>query len=124
VLRGAKLARLRRTDPRAELPPLRDVTIDPQERAALLAHAWREAGLDTGTGGKAPPPDAIEQALLAHEPVAAESVRQLAQQRAQAARDYLRDARGIANERLYLLAPRIAGAADPRTPSRAEFEIR
>jgi len=124
ALRAAKLEGMRQADPRAELPPLRGVAIDPTERAALLAHVWRDAGLDASGDGKLPPPEALEEALLAHEPIAVEEVRQLAQQRAQAARDYLRDVRGISNERLYLLAPRIAADGEARPPSRADFAIR
>ena len=47
---------------------------------------------------KSRPPKAQERLLLEPAVVATEEVKQVAQQRAQAARDYLRDRRRIANE--------------------------
>jgi hypothetical protein len=123
-LRGAKLAQMRRADPGAELPPISEVKLDDGERARLLERAWRDAKLDAAAGGKAPSPEELERQLLAASPVATEEVRQIAQQRAQAARDYLRDRRKVPDERLFLLAPRIAEPGDARPPARAEFTVK
>jgi hypothetical protein len=122
-LRSAKLAQMKRAAPTAELPPLHEVSLDETERAVLLEHLWREAGLDAGAA-KAPPPDELEARLLERTALATDDLRQVAQQRAQAARDHLRDRKGIANERLYLLAPRVSAAGDKQPPRRAEFAIK
>ena len=123
-LKRAKLAQMRRIDPRAELPSITDLRLDDADRVGLLEAAWREAKLDAGSAGKVPPPDELERVLLAQAPVATEEVKQVAQARAQSARDYLRDQRGISNERLYLLAPRIAETGDPLPPRRADFTVK
>jgi uncharacterized protein involved in outer membrane biogenesis len=124
ALRGAKLAQMRRAAPGAALPPISAVTFEEGERARLLERAWRDAKLDAGAGGKVPSPEELERQMLAASPVATEEVRQIAQQRAQAARDYLRDRRNVPDERLFLLAPRIAEPGDARPPARAEFTVK
>lgn len=123
ALRSAKLAQMKRASPGAELPALRDVALEAGERPALLEQLWRDAKLDAG-GAKTPAPEDIERLLAEHAPVATEEVKQIAQQRAQAARDFLRDHNGISNERLYLLAPRIAETAGTLPPRRADFAIK
>jgi uncharacterized protein involved in outer membrane biogenesis len=124
TLRGAKLAQLRRANPGAELPALSEVRLDDAERPLLLERAWRDAKLDASASGKAPSPDELERQLLAASPVATEEVKQIAQRRAQAARDYLRDARKVADERLFLLAPRVAEPGDARPPARTDFSVK
>jgi outer membrane protein OmpA-like peptidoglycan-associated protein len=124
TLKRAKLAQMRRADPRAELPSIADLRLDDTERATLLEAAWREAKLDAGSGGTVPASDELERVLLEQAPIATEEVKQVAQARAQSARDYLRDTRGISNERLYLLAPRIAETGDPLPPRRADFTVK
>jgi uncharacterized protein involved in outer membrane biogenesis len=124
TLRRAKLAQMKREAPTAELPALQEVRIDDAERPVLLERVWRDAKLDLGSDGKLPPPEKIVEQLNGMSPIATEEVKQFGQQRAQVARDYLRDKRGISNERLYLLAPRIAPKDDPLPHSRANFEIK
>jgi uncharacterized protein involved in outer membrane biogenesis len=124
TLRRAKLAQMKREAPTAELPALADVRLDDAERLVLLERLWRDAKLDLGSDGKLPPPERIVEQLNGLAPIASEEVKQFGQARAQAARDYLRDARGISNERLYLLAPRIAASDDPLPHRRANFEIK
>jgi uncharacterized protein involved in outer membrane biogenesis len=123
-LKSAKLAQMRRATPSAELPPIAELVLDAAERPVLLERAWRDAKLDAGSAGKVPPPEELERLLLEHAAVATEEVKQVAQQRAQAARDYLRDQRGIPNERLYLLAPRIADDDGKLPPRRADFTLK
>jgi hypothetical protein len=124
MLRSAKLAQLRRANPGAELPPLAELVFDAGERPMLLERAWRDAKLDVGSAGKVPPPEELERLLLERAAIATEEVKQVAQQRAQVARDYLRDRRGISNERLYLLAPRIADDGGTLPPRRADFTLK
>lgn len=122
-LRSTKLARMKRENPTAELPALREVEFADGERAELMERAWRDARLDAG-GAKPPPPDELERLLLQRTNVANEDVRTVALQRAQAARDYLRDERGLSNERLYLLAPRLAEPGGTLPAQRTEFAIK
>lgn len=122
-LKSEKLALMKREDPSAELPTLREVEFAEGERVALMQRAWREAKLDAG-GVQPPPPEDLERLLLQRTNVANEEVRAVAQQRALAARDYLRDQRGIPGERLYLLAPRLAERGGPLPPHRTEFAIK
>ncbi len=124
MLRRAKLAQMKREAPTATLPALADVRLDDAERPVLLEQVWRDAKLDPGPDGKPPPPERIVEQLNGLAPPPPEEVKQFGQARAQAARDYLRDARGISNERLYLLAPRIAASDDPLPHRRANFEIK
>ena len=124
TLKAAKLAQMRRDNPRAELPPLTQVTIDETERPVLLERAWRDAKLDAGIAGKPPSSDEIERQMLARTQVATEEVRQIAQLRAQAAHDYLRTVGGVGDERLYMLAPRVAEDDGTLPPRRVEFSVR
>jgi outer membrane protein OmpA-like peptidoglycan-associated protein len=123
ALKAAKLAAMRRADAGAALPPIAEVVIDDAERPALLAQAWRDAKRGAGAAGGRTEPGEIERLLLEHTAVGTEEVKQIAQQRAQVARDYLRDRRGIPGERLYLLAPRVAAPGDPLSPRRADFTV-
>jgi hypothetical protein len=51
-------------------------------------------------------------------------VKQVAQLRAQTARDYLRDRKAISHDRLYLMAPRLPGPDDKLPASRVSFEVK
>ena len=51
-------------------------------------------------------------------------VKQVAQLRAQAARDYLRDSKNISQDRLFLMAPRLPGPDDKLPASRVSFEVK
>ena len=99
------------------------VTLADGERVELMEQAWLDAKLEAG-GAKPPPPDELERLLLQRTNVANEDVRTVALQRAQAARDYLRDERGLSNERLYLLAPRLAEPGGTLPPQRAELAVK
>ena len=121
-LKSAKLAAMRRAKPGTELPALADIAIEPAERPALLARAWADTQPAAGTA--TPPPEELERRLLERVAVATEEVKQVAQQRAQVARDYLRDQRGVPNDRLYLLAPRVADADPKLPPRRADFAVK
>lgn len=53
-----------------------------------------------------------------------DALRELAQQRAQNARRVLRDGHGLANERLFLIAPRLALPDDSLPPRRVGFDLK
>lgn len=124
TLRALKFAELRRANRSAELPSVDAIMIDPAERPALLERAWRNAKLNPSMFGKPPPPEALEAQLLEHEVVRPADVKQVAQLRAQTARDYLRDRKAISHDRLYLMAPRLPGPDDKLPPARVSFEVR
>lgn len=119
-LRSAKLGQLRRTNRASELPSIDEVSIDAGERPALLEQVWRAAKL----GGPRPSAEQMEQQLLERTEVGKDAVSRMAQQRADAARDYLRDTRGVSNDRLFLLAPRLADAAEGEQGRRVAFEVK
>jgi uncharacterized protein involved in outer membrane biogenesis len=124
TLRALKFAELRRANRSAELPSIDAITIDPSERPALLERAWRNAKLNGSMFSKPPSPEALEAQLLEHEAVTPADVKQVAQLRAQAARDYLRDRKAISHDRLYLMAPRLPGPDDKLPASRVSFEVK
>jgi uncharacterized protein involved in outer membrane biogenesis len=124
TLRALKFAELRRANRSAELPSIDDITIDPAERPALLERAWRNAKLNPSMFGQPPPPETLEAQLLEHEVITPGDVKQVAQLRAQTARDYLRDRKAISYDRLYLMAPRLPGPDDKLPPARVSFEVK
>ena len=124
TLRALKFAELRRGNRTAELPSIDTIKVDPTERPALLERAWRNAKLNPSTFSKPPPPEALEAELLEHEVITPADVKQVAQLRAQAARDYLRDSKNISHDRLFLMAPRLPGPDDKLPASRVSFEVK
>lgn len=67
---------------------------------------------------------AREKELRAQAQATDDELRELAQQRAQNARRALRDEHGLANERLFLIAPRMALPDDALPPRRVGFELK
>jgi uncharacterized protein involved in outer membrane biogenesis len=125
TLRSLKFAELRRANRTAELPSIDAIKVDPTERPALLERAWRNAKLNPSAPSKPPPPpEALEAELLEHEVITPADVKQVAQLRAQTARDYLRDRKNISHDRLFLMAPRLPGPDDKLPASRVSFEVK
>ena len=124
TLRSLKFAEMRRANRTAELPSIDAITVDPTERPALLERAWRNAKLNPSGQSKTPPPEVLEAQLLEHEVITPADVKQVAQLRAQTARDYLRDRKAISHDRLYLMAPRLPGPDDKLPASRVSFEVK
>lgn len=91
------------------------VTIGADERTRWLAAAYREAPIPDRPRNvlgmlKDVPPAEMEAMLLAGAKVDDEALRQLATARAQAVKDAL-VAKGVAGDRLFLLAPKLGGEA-------------
>jgi len=89
------------------------VTIGADERVRWLTAAYREAPIKDRPRNvigmlKDVPPAEMEAMLLANATVDDEALRQLANARAQAVKDAL-VAKGVAGERLFLLAPKLGG---------------
>jgi hypothetical protein len=105
------------------------VTIGADERTRWLTAAYRAAPIPDRPRNllrmlKDLPPAEMEAMLLAHAKVDDEALRALANARALAVKDAL-VAKGIADDRLFLIAPRLggdAGAAGP--PTRVDLALR
>ena len=124
ALKGAKLGQMRRANRTGELPSVDSVVIEPQERAALLEQLWRAAKLSPSTFAKAPSAQEMEEQLLERTRIDSEDVTRLAQARADVARTYLRETKGIEHQRLYLLAPRLSDATENLALRRVAFQIK
>ena len=114
-----------------------EVTLGPEERSRWLAAAYRAAPLPDRPRNalgmlKDVPPAEMEAMLLAHAQVDDESLRMLANARAQSVKDAL-VAKGVASERLFLVAPRLGsepggapapGAPTPAATARVDLALR
>jgi uncharacterized protein involved in outer membrane biogenesis len=116
---------------------LDQVTIAPEERERWLTAAYRAAPLPdrprnaVGMLKEVPTKD-MEAMLIANAVVDDDALRQLANRRAQAVKDAIA-AKGVAGERLFLVAPRLGNEAagtkppaddKPRDPSRVDLALR
>lgn len=124
ALKGAKLGQMRRANRTGDLPSVDAVQIEPQERAALLEQLWRAAKLNPSTFAKAPSAREMEEQLLERTRIDSEDITRLAQARADTARTYLRETKGIQHERLYLLAPKLSDTAENLALRRVAFQIK
>ena len=120
-------------------PSLEQVTIGAEERNRWLAAAYREAPLPDRPRNvlgmlKDVPAAEMEAMLRAHATVDDEALRALANTRAQAVKDAIA-AKGVAVDRLFLVAPRLGAEAGTATaggdrtqpagaPSRVELALR
>jgi len=111
---------------------IEQVAIGPEERDRWLTAAYREAPIPERPRNvvrmlKDLPPAEMEAMLLAHAKVDDEALRTLANARALGVKDAL-VAKGIADDRLFLLAPRIggapAGAAATASAARVDLSLR
>ncbi len=89
---------------------LDQITLTPEEYPRLLKAAYRRAPFDKPRNAiglvKDVPVEEMEQRLLEHLSLEQDALRTLADQRAQAVRDWLR-ANGVAAERLFVVAPKL-----------------
>jgi hypothetical protein len=111
---------------------IEQVAIDPEERDRWLAAAYREAPIPDRPRNvvrmlKDLPPAEMQAMLLAHAKVDDGALRALANARALGVKDALA-AKGIADDRLFLLAPRIggeaAGTAAAASAARVDLSLR
>jgi outer membrane protein OmpA-like peptidoglycan-associated protein len=68
----------------------------------------------------------MEQLMITHAQVTDEDLRQLANQRAQAAKDYLVETGKVPADRVFLLASRMSaeGIKDKGKPTRVDFSLK
>jgi uncharacterized protein involved in outer membrane biogenesis len=109
AIKRAKLAALAKDG--ATPPSVDEVTIAAEERNRWLAQAYRSAPLPDRPRNvfgqlKDVPPAEMEAALYASAVIDDDALRLLANRRAQAAKDAIA-AKGVAGERLFIVAPRI-----------------
>ncbi|GIK86374.1 MAG: flagellar motor protein MotB [Betaproteobacteria bacterium] len=116
---------------------LDEVAVAADERERWLAAAYRASSLaerprDAAGALQEVPPAQMEAIMAAGTAVDDEALRRLATRRAQAVKDAL-VARGVAGERLFLVAPQIApepgggdakAASGPRAPARVDLALR
>lgn len=108
-----------------------DVVVAADERNRYLTAAYREAPIADRPRNfigmlKEVPPAEMEAMLERHAGADAEALRELAQRRAQAVKDWMAGTGGIAAERLFLVAPRADGDArkDGAGPRRVDFALK
>ncbi len=96
-------------------PAVDEVTVGPDEYPDLLQEVYREAEFDKPSNilgiVKELPPAEMEALILANTAVAESQLRALAQQRAQAIRDWLTGKGGVSGERIILLEPKVEVSA-------------
>lgn len=87
-----------------------------EEYPELLKKAYREGDFDKprnfiGMAKDVPVPE-MEALILANTPVGDNELRALAQQRAQAVRDWLAGEGGVPGERIFVLEPKVEAAGE------------
>lgn len=109
---------------------LDQVTVDPGEYPKYLARAYGEEKFPKprnmiGLAKDLPVPE-MEQLMITHAQVTDEDLRQLANQRAQAVKDYLVDTGKVPADRVFLLASKTSaeGIKDKGKPTRVDFSLK
>lgn len=109
---------------------LDQVTIEPGEYPKYLAKAYGEEKFPKprnmiGLAKDLPVPE-MEQLMITHAQVTDEDLRQLANQRARAVKDYLVETSKVPADRVFLLAPKMSaeGIKDKGKPTRVDFSLK
>jgi hypothetical protein len=109
---------------------LDQVSVEPAEYPKYLAKAYRDEKFQKprnviGMAKDLPVPE-MEQLMLTNAQVTEEDLRQLANQRAQAVKDYVVETSKATAERVFLLAPKLSaeGIKDKGKPTRVDFSLR
>lgn len=108
---------------------LQDVTVEPEEYEKFLELAYEEEKFDKpknaiGFTKDLPVPE-MEQLMLANIIVGDNELRQLAEKRGKAARDWLVEKGGISSDRLFISEPEIESEVDgKKLGSKAKFTIK
>jgi hypothetical protein len=114
----------------ADEASLDEVAIQPIERDEYLAAAYRAAKFERPQNAigllKTLPPSEMEQLMLTNAPVTDDQLRQLADARAQAAKDWLVETGKIAAKRVFIVAPKtsVEDIKDHGKPTRVDFSLR
>jgi hypothetical protein len=112
-------------------PSLEALTIDATEHAEYLAAVYRDTNLPDKPRNvigfaKDIPPAEMETLLLASYAVDDESLRALANRRAEIVKEWFAGKGRIASERMFIVAPKLSadGIQDKGAPTRVDFAIR
>jgi hypothetical protein len=108
---------------------LDEVAVDPSEYEKYLKRAYREAKFDKPRNfigvAKGLPGNEMEGLMVTNSAVSEDDLIELANRRAQAAKDFITAGGKVAPDRVFLLAPKIAGAgADAANAVRADFALK
>ncbi len=109
---------------------LRDVTVDQGEYAKYLTRAYKAEKFPKPRNliglTKSLPPEEMEKLMLANAPAGDAELKTLADNRAMAVKRYLEQEGKVANERMFLTAPKLSadGIKDGGKPNRVEFAIK
>ncbi len=110
--------------------PLEEVKVEPGEYPKYLTAAYKDASFPKprnviGIARDLPVPE-MEQLMLANVQATEEDLRQLANRRAQAAKDWLVAKGGIPADRVFLVAPKVGteGIKDKGKPERVDFSLK
>src|SRR5262245_37840886 len=129
--REVKAAKLKETAPSGKRAvALDDVTIESSEYSKYLAAAYNEAKFAkprnaVGLVKDLPVPE-MEQLMLANASATDEDLQQLANARAQSAKDWLVENGKIPAERVFLVSPKVGadGIKDKGKPTRVDFSLK
>jgi hypothetical protein len=109
---------------------LDDIKVEPGEYPKYLTAAYKDASFPKprnaiGIARDLPVPE-MEQLMLANVQATEEDLRQLANRRAQAAKDWLVAKGGVPAERVFLVAPKVGtdGIKDKGKPERVDFSLK
>ncbi len=122
-LKNIKLRSLRRA------VPIEEIEILPEERSALIRQAYEAADFpkprDDKGNLKTITPDEMEKLLVTAIEISTDALRQLALARANAAKNHLIDAGGIAAGRLFVVDPDVeGGAGEEKHTSQVQFRVK
>jgi hypothetical protein len=127
-VKGQKLKAMLASGEKA--PSLAELTVGSGEYEKYLAAAYGEEKFPkprnvVGLVKSLPVPE-MEKLMLTHAEVSDEDIRQLAEQRAEAARNWLLAEGKIPAERVFLLAPKLSaeGIKDKGKPTRVDFSLK
>ncbi|HEY9380072.1 MAG TPA: DUF748 domain-containing protein, partial [Burkholderiales bacterium] len=127
-LKAEKLKDLTQTS--GATPSLDQVEIAPDEYNKYLARAYDAADFDKPRNfigfAKSLPPAEMEKLLMDHINISENAMRRLANNRAEAALEWLKDKGQVPIERIYVIAPRLnaEGINDKGASTRADFALR
>ena len=125
-----KAQKVKETGKGAANIPLDEIKVEPSEYPKYLTAAYKDASFPKprnaiGVARDLPVPE-MEQLMLANAQANEEDLRQLANRRAQAAKDWLVAKGGVPADRVFLVAPKTGteGIKDKGKPERVDFSLK
>ena len=125
-----KAQKVKETGKGAAAIPLDEIKVEPSEYPKYLTAAYKDASFAKprnviGIARDLPVPE-METLMLANAQATEEDLRQLANRRAQAAKDWLVAKGGVPADRVFLVAPKVGteGIKDKGKPERVDFSLK